>query len=435
MEQVFRIGAGRREITPPLGSFLAGYSPMRPARTVLDPLHVIAILIEQGDRRVLFASMDLCNPGNAGTEIRRAMAEAAGVPFENTFYSATHTHSGPVVFVTPPFMHPNPEYVFGTLIPRAAEAAREAAASLKEAQMGIGTADSQVGINRRQMREDGSICLGQEPLGLYDPKMTVVSFRDRESRTICNLIHYGCHNTASGKNDGITRDWCGYMKDALEAETGGITAFFNGCEGDCGPRLSNGRTTGTPELARELGGIAAADACRAWHNIREWKDQLPLQVFSGTVTLPYEPLPSLEELEESIRELGDPEAFGPEEKSRCRGLLKRREFRLSGQKEEEALLHPETVFSLGDLAFVPSPFESFAQMTMRISRHSPFAHTLVVSQTNERLFYLPTRDQIPLGGYEVQAGVWEKERPFVPEADQYYVEGTLKLLRQLKGSA
>ena len=74
-------------------------------------------------------------------------------------------------------------------------------------------------------------------------------------------------------------------------------------------------------------------------------------------------------------------------------------------------------------------------MTMRISRHSPFAHTLVVSQTNERLFYLPTRDQIPLGGYEVQAGVWEKERPFVPEADQYYVEGTLKLLRQLKGSA
>ena len=54
---------------------------------------------------------------------------------------------------------------------------------------------------------------------------------------------------------------------------------------------------------------------------------------------------------------------------------------------------------------------------------------MVVSQTNDRLFYLPTRDQIPLGGYEVRVGVYEKERPFVPWADQAFVSGVLELLR------
>ena len=431
----FRVGVGRREITPPVGTPMSGYTPQRPCESVHDPLHIIVLVIEQGERRILLAALDVCNPGNAGKDIRSAMAEAAGVPFENTSYSATHTHSGPVTFVTPPFMNPNPEYVYGTLIPRAAEAAKEAAASLEWAEMGIGVTDSQVAVNRRQITEDGSIILGQEPLGLYDPRMTVVSFRSPAGKILCSLVHYGCHNTASGKNKEITRDWCGVMKDRLEAETGAVAMFFNGCEGDCGPRLPNGKTTGDLAMAMALGEVAAKDAVRAWQSIDRWQGELPLRRYSGTVELPYMKFPPLPELEKMIEEMGDPEALSEMDRARRRCYIRQCELMKSGKELPEALSYGQTVFALGEFAFVPSPFESFSDMTMRISRHSPFARTVVVSQSNDRLFYLPTQDQIPLGGYEVKTGVWDRIRPFVTDADRHYVSGVLRLLREMKEEA
>ncbi len=438
MSMRFRVGVGRREITPPVGTMLTGYSPQRPAESVHDPLHVIAILIEQDDTRVLFAAMDLCNPGNAGTEIRQAMADASGVPFENVSYSCTHTHSGPVTFVTPPYGCPNPEWVFGTLVPMAAEAAKEAAEDLRYAEMGIGTVHSEVGINRRERTRKGTVKLGQEPLGLYDPTMTVVSFRDEEKKIICNLIHYGAHNTASGKNTEITRDWCGVMKDRLEEQTGGVTAFFNGCEGDCGPRLANGKTTGLGDIsfAIELGGKAAIDACEAWRNIREWRDELKLEVLNAPVELPYEPLPSVEEIRAKLNELGEPAEGEPSRITSSRkGLRKRLAFLESGGEPTPSVTFPQLVFALGPFAFVASPFETFALVTMRIARHSPFANTLVVSQSNFRIgseaSYLPTQDQIPLGGYEVNVGYYERERPYRTDADQCYVAEVGRLLDDL----
>ncbi len=50
------------------------------------------------------------------------------------------------------------------------------------------------------------------------------------------------------------------MTDAVEKESGAITAFFNGPEGDVGPRLSNGRTVGDLRHVHELGKMAAKDA-------------------------------------------------------------------------------------------------------------------------------------------------------------------------------
>ena len=81
---------------------------------------------------------------------------------------------------------------------------------------------------RREIKEDGTTVLGQNPWGPKDPIMTVVSFRGEDGAIIANMIHYCCHCTASGKNDEITRDWAGVMTDMLEAQTGAITGFYAG---------------------------------------------------------------------------------------------------------------------------------------------------------------------------------------------------------------
>ena len=47
--------------------------------------------------------------------------------------------------------------------------------------------------------------------------------------------------------------------------------FINGAEGDVGPRLSNGATVGDISYIYEIGGIAAADAIRAYTALRNTK--------------------------------------------------------------------------------------------------------------------------------------------------------------------
>ena len=113
-----------------------------------------------------------------------------------------------------------------------------------------------MGVNRREIRANNKIDFGQNPWGCFNPRMTVISFKNDEGNVVANIIHYGAHCTAAGRNTEISRDWAGVMVDSLEKESGGITAFFNGAEGDVGPRLSNGGTTGDMSHVKETGEIA-----------------------------------------------------------------------------------------------------------------------------------------------------------------------------------
>jgi hypothetical protein len=84
------------------------------------------------------------------------------------------------------------------------------------------------------------------------------------------MVHYGMHGTCAGSNYEISRDWSGVMCDMLEKDSKAITAFVTGPEGDVGPRLSNGRTTGNRDITYvyEIGNKAALDAVKIYKSIR-----------------------------------------------------------------------------------------------------------------------------------------------------------------------
>ncbi len=434
MREPLYIGIGHADITPPIGCKLAGYEPKRRSESIHDHLNLTVMVLAQGETRAILATADVVSLADPeSVAVRKIMGEAAGVPWENIIFSMTHTHSGPVTLLGPDYKDQDPEYMHGIFFPAAGEAAKKAAACLKEAELGIGTVQSTVGINRRQIREDGTIMLGQEPLALYDPNMTVLSFRTKEGETLANLVHYGAHNTGSGKNKEISRDWCGVMVDRLTSESGGWTFFMNGCEGSCGPRLSNGKTTGLGDIsfAMELGGKAAIDACTAWRGIREWRRKPLLKVAQGDIALPKVVLPSAETLEKRIAGMGDPSVLIGLDKNTYDGLVWQLEQVRSGHETEEPKIIRTTVISVGPVAFIPVPFEAFSGMTMRVSRHSPFPITLCASCGNGRNGYFPTKDQIAMGGYEVHTARSRKHYPFADDADQAFVAGAVTLLKQL----
>ena len=413
------VGVGQACITPPVGFMLGGYGP-RPSLSVHDDLQATAFAFKTGETTALLISLDVCNLNWSRQELCRAITEACGVPAENVILSCTHTHSGPTAAVIDGvgFME--------ILLPRTAEAAAAAVANLRPALMGWGTAWSDVGVNRRQIKENGVVALGQDPYGTWDPTMTVISFREPDGTPIGNLIHYGCHNTAAGRNDEITRDWCGVAIDRLQAESGGITAFVQGCAGDCGPRLPNGKTVGDLQMALELGGRAAIDAVKAWRSIRRWEDA-PMKVSFTELPLPLAKLGTPAELRAGAEAMGDPELLKGQKKRARERMLERADWLDAGNIPAETKCIPLVLLSLGELAVCPLPFEIFSRVTLRIKEHSPFAHTIVAGHSN----YFPSLDQLCRGGYGV--GMFHNvfPIPFADDAEQPLVQGCVDGLRAL----
>ena len=426
-----KVGVGRRVITPPMGNMLQGYTPARPALSVYDDVNITAFAFQTGEVKSLLFSAEVCNIRlDVIRMIKTALEEATGVPGGNMIIACTHTHSGPHM-AEGVEENPQDNFVVNVFIPRAVEAALEALAHLRPAQMGVGTTWSDVAVNRREIKEDtGTVKLGQNPYGSWDPTMTVVAFREPDGTPIGNIIHYGCHNTASGKNSEISRDWAGVMVDRLEAQSGAVTAFINGCGGDCGPRLPNGKTTGDLQMALELGGKAGIDAVRAYNNIQLW-EPAPMQIHSLPIRMPLRNIGTVEQVRAEIAALGDPDLLKGISKGTYNLLVERAEYLEAGNvPPTEEIIH-NSFLVLGNLVLQGIPFEPFSLITLRVKAGSPFRHTLCVGYTNGSRSYFPSMDQIPRGGYEVNMFRTRNIVPFADDAEQSFVTDSLTHLRRL----
>lgn len=429
-------GVGRGDITPPVGTVLYGYAPGRPSLSVGDNLTATAIMLKSEDCSALMVTCTLCALNMELTQrLQKAAGKIAGVPAENVLISATHTHSGPNTSYNSAWGNEDTQYIETILFPGVLKAAREAVQSLRPAQMGIGETYSDVGINRRELKETGAIALGQNPWGPADHTMTVVAFRGEDGAVIANMIHYCCHCTASGKNPEITRDWAGVMTDMLETETGAITGFYAGVEGDQGPNLPNGHTIGTYALALQLGARAGVDAVRAFRNIKQWQDE-PVRVIHGTVKIPFLPLPSREEAEKNLAELGsleqlraDAQHIRVNEYLRWQNVLAEH---TSGQPLKTHWTFSQSIVTVGPLAILPSPFEAFVELGLRIRKGSPYPYTLSLCNTGGSMAYLPTLGELARGGYEIRqflSAFWSTYA-MPNNSDDYWVQQNLKLLRE-----
>ena len=429
MQEPFLAGAARAVISPPVGTCLYGYRPNWESTSLHDDLTLTAAAFRQGGLSALLVTIevgdvhtDLCN------EMRAALEIETGISASHILLSATHTHSAPNVSGMEGWGEIDRPFFENILLPGALQAGREAVSALRPAQITVGTTRSEVAVNRREIRPDGSIALGQNPFGCFDPEMTVVSIRGTDGKGVLNLIHYGCHGTACGCNREITRDWSGVMIDRVEKETGVLTAFWNGAQGDVGPRLTNGATTGDLDYALELGGVAASDAMRAVRDCGGYHDG-KLACFEGEVRLPYAPTPSLGEVRAILASAENPEK-----------LINLERLTYAHYKDVSALLEsgvtehpthftfPFCAVSLGDVLFVPTPFEIFSEITLRLRAYLPWRHTLCLSNTNGYSGYFPSQDQICRGGYEVDVFRTGSLYNMTEDADQHLIDEVRRIV-------
>ena len=430
MSEKLLLGVARRIITPPIGTPLAGYAPDVFAKEVNDDLTATVFCFEQDGKRALLASITVLSIATSICDsIRALIEEKFGIPKTSVILHTIHNHSGPNTNISHGWGDTNTEYIETILTPAIHEATAEALSNMKSVTMAITQGESLIGVNRRERMADNSIGLGQNPWGCFDPQMTVISFEDEENKPVANLIHYGCHGTAAGKNYEISRDWAGVMIDTLEAQSGAITAFLNGPEGDVGPRLTNGETTGLQNIgfAMRLGAVAGQDAVRIY-NQPKYRDVPKMTVVSGQTMVPLAPRIPLAQAKEKYEEFrGHTINIRGRSERHYRMLIESYD---NGYEEVEGYPQEQTILRLGDLAIVTTPYELFSELGLRVKKHSPIPYTLLLSNTNGSESYYASESEICRGGYEINMFITHYLQPPVPNADFYFIQQTLENLKK-----
>ena len=437
----FQAGAGKAIISPKLGTRLHGYPSDRFATYIHDDLTATASALSDGNETAVLVSVTVCGiPTALCQRLTDMIGETLGI--RNLIFSATHTHSGPALNSTPGWGDADEEYIETVFIPNVIKAVADAVGNLEDAKMGIGETETKTGINRREVTPTGGVRIGLNPLGIYDPRMRVITFVSAdETRSLGTIVHFGAHGTAAGgphPDSPLTRDWSGVMTDRIEWITGAPCAFLNGAEGDVAPRnfnriLRNGQLQqNCIQQAMEIGGMAAVDASEAFFKIKTYFTP-ELKIQTGQIRLPYEPLPDMDTVRERLRQLDAQElpahmAYHAQyERSRWEKVLAE-----EGKEKKEAFSYSQILVQLGPVVFVPHPYEIFTAIAVRLDHFSPVDYTLSLSNANGDNGYLPNKEEFDRGGYEVWSSRYGTAYILTKDADSEIIKQNLALIQEMQ---
>jgi neutral ceramidase len=399
-------GVCETNITPPVGVWMGGYA-FRPTGCVAihDELHARAIVFHDGGVPVGIVSADLIGFSDGMVQqIRQSVWDAVGIPPEALMLNASHTHGGPNVKEFNA-MGPIDEAYIDILTRKIVGAVRQAADTLKPAQLSYGRSPVQVGVNRRAAASGGGTTIGHNYAGPVAPYVDVVAVSEPSGDLFAMLFTHACHGTTlGGDNLRITADYCGYAADAVRRQTDGKATplFLQGCSGNINP-MRRATFTAAAHNGRMLGGAAL----QAWQDAGPLMEDEPISHAIRTVQLPLSPPPPVEECRETVARCeaqlaADRAAGSVGAILNSEGLLAYAQLELqiaeAGCPPEPAQMEIQRIAVQG-ACFVGLPAEVFVQYALDLDAQA-LGPVFTLGCTNGAHNYLPTAAAYELGGYE-----------------------------------
>ncbi len=429
---MLQVGSAAVDITPPLGSAVAGQFNDRRAEVIHDPLFARALVIDDGHTCAALVACDVLSLKRRSVlAARQGAAALTSIPREHMMLTATHTHTGPRtadIFPAPV----DAEYL--ALLPRQIAGAVALAYQARQpAQIGAGSGrEESASHNRRYLRRDGSAQMHPPkgdpafvgPEGPDDPEVGVLFARGLDGRFLGGVVNYTSHPIVVGGEKAISADYPGYLVRALEAVKGGPgkALFVNGAFGNVCPidvHDLQHREYGYA-WAERVGNILAGEALRVLEKA-DPRDNGTLRIASRQVALAIREVTE-EQIDRARALLQQGEAADPRERVYAQeALLVAAERRQSPTVEAEV-----QVIAFGDIAFVGIPGELFVEFGLEIKRRSPFPHTYIAGMANGCAGYIPTRQAFAGGGYETRLA---RSSKLTAEAGEQLVVVALELLR------
>jgi len=428
-------GAGRSDITPPVGIAHAGWGAATHQRAegVDMPFYATALFVTDGELEIAIVDLDIGVLTNEDDgSIREEVAKVSGIMPENLRLSATHTHSGPVNRQS--WLDKGMELIgpyWDSLPERVANAVNTARHNAKPAHVGVGKGASNINVNRRPALDNGTLFTGRNWDGVVDEEVGVVAINDTSGAPIATILNFACHPTILGPaNKLLSPDYPGYARKVVEQYGGGLCLFLQGAAGNCGPTHG---FIGEVAVAQWLGerlGLEAAkvrleidpvprkerlvEVVQSGADLGMYEDEATgepdntLRVINTTATLPVQDFPSIAnaqaDFDDAVATLNDARANKPEDQVKLAVSNAKRAGFVLGNATRTAdgpMGMPVQAMRIGPAALVAIPVEAFCEIGIAVKGASPAEQTLFSGYTNGYMGYMPMADNFEEGGYEV----------------------------------
>jgi len=417
-----RVGFARVEAMPDGPISLSGFSNeiQRVSQNALDTLYTQCVAVSDGqDNTALIITLDLVSPITMAQHATDRIVEATGVPRENIYMNATHTHSGPSMLKGTGYE----EYTV-KLANKVVEAAVAAMADRSPATMAAGRADTE-GLNfvKHYLLDNGTYAGDNhgdfrsgkivDHAGPNDPEIRVVKI-DREDKKSILLANWQAHamlTSAIDKFD-LSADFPASTREAFEARVQDCYfVYLQGCSGDLNPRTYIASEY-YPKDYKVFGQILAHYAIQAMQKLQSvGGDTVKTKRVIYTVQVNH----SQDHLSEYGKEVwalfqsnGDRKTATKLARSYGFHSVYHAGMMIGRPKIGPTMEVELNTIALGDLAIATTPVEYFNQLGVYVRKNSPYDMTLTLSYTNDRQGYMPSSRAYEYGCYEADITFYAK---------------------------
>lgn len=408
----FRASVVKVDITPEKSQNLIGYNP-RMSKGVLDRIYHKVVMIDDGKQQFYLVSSDLAAiaPSTYDHAADR-LAKLFKIDRKNFWWTNTHTHSAPEVgppgliklFLGERYEETHDKEYTALVEDKLVEAVTKARNSLVPARLGVGWGFSMANVNRRARDIDNVTNLGINPDGPIDRRIGLIRLDKEDGSPLALIANYPIHGTALNEtNLKISGDVPGVVANYVEEKTGAPLLFINGAEGNVAPIYSQGSSVMRLMQFRSLLGDKILEA-----NKRITSTTTELTLATSVMMVETARRPDIK--------------TWPEDMMRYSRTTK------GGQ---HLVRIPVSFLKINDdIAIWAAPLELFCEVSNEVREKSQFPFTFYYGIANGTLGYLPTKEEIPLGGYEPLISPFTAEAAHdLSEAVTNFLQSEMKTLR------
>lgn len=228
--------------------WIGGFSPLRAADDVHDPVSARALVIAHDGEYVAFVALDFVGLGSPKIHEARDRLVLEGFDIDRLIVSSSHNHQGPDTMglwgnpynIADPISGISPEYQ-DAIPDKIEEAVRMAVDAMQPVELTIGSvamrdvdpyfSGSTFGGKNPVDKMHGMIHDGRDPV-LVSDQLTVIQGQDDAGQAVFTLTNWSGHPEVWGSdNNALSSDWVGVTRTVLEDHFGGTALHLAECLG------------------------------------------------------------------------------------------------------------------------------------------------------------------------------------------------------------
>lgn len=384
-----KIGVCKVDITPPVGIDFVGYHRETGINNVKERIYGTVFVFEKDEMKTVFISIDNIGMLVEDTNmIRERVARELPVPFEQITVVYTHTHSGPETVGEQPLVRSYKTILVNNVVQGAVTANN----NLKRCEVGWGVTTGDIGVNRRERTSDGRAKMGTNIGGVVDKRIGMLAIKDAETKELTGIIVFcTAHpNVLKGDSDALSADYPGMTREILEKIVNCPVMIVQGAAGNV-----NAKYRGSKEALTQMAYTLSGHVLTMLPTVT-YSPIVNVRTISSMVQMKLKNIPEIDKIR-SMAWLAEKQW----------GVNTDEWLTIVLEKYKQGIRHltidlEVQLFQVNDGMFSGIPMEPFSETALEVKENLQNELAFLGGYTNGYIGYLPTKEELLYGGYEVE---------------------------------